>query len=97
MNFANKGRCRMITRKENLVKEGTCQANSIMEINGTLLIIERLCLEEKAQRFRAPMGETTCYSYKRVEQLYTSSLWSIHGKGMPDPHGIVSWDPIFFH
>ena len=52
MNFANKGRCRMITRKENLVKEGTCQANSILEINVTLLIVERPCLEEKAQRVK---------------------------------------------
>lgn len=49
MNFANKGRCRMITRKENLVKEGTCQANSIMERNVTLLTAERPCLEDKAQ------------------------------------------------
>ena len=42
----------MITRKENLVKEGTCQANSILEINVTLLLAERPCLEEKAHRVK---------------------------------------------
>ena len=42
----------MITRKENLVNEGTCQANSILEINVTLLIAERPCLEEKAHRVK---------------------------------------------
>lgn len=79
----------MITRKENLVK-GTCQANSILEINVTLLIAERPCLEEKAYRVKGLEHQWKCYSYKWVERLYTSSLWSTRDKGMPDPHGIVS-------